>query len=119
SMILYEIENESKGDPISSILFGVPKQAWVTKGYPLDSQTLYNRYYFNQIEETTDINLITVEADVFLNEYDINTLDFRNPIYLQSPYGSAYFKLLKVEYTDSNYPSTVLLQKVVLPDTNR
>jgi len=124
SMNLYTLKEVNgvidKDDIIATLVFGIPAQSWSTDTLmPEDDElTLYKKHYENQIKELTDVNLVVVEAKAYLNESDINRLDFRLPIYLQSPYGSAYFKLLRVEYNNANTPSTVRLQKIVLPDTN-
>lgn len=114
------------GNPRETLYFEVPRRFWngdggfFTTNLQADKERffLFHKYHQKQIKELTDINLMTVSAEVYLNESDISRLDFRVPIYLQSPYGSAYFKLLRVEYNDANVSSAVTLQKVVLPDTN-
>lgn len=114
------------GNPRETLYFEVPRRFWNWDGgfFVTNSQVdkeryfLFYKYHQKQIKELIDVNLMTVDAEVYLNEADISRLDFRIPIYIQSPYGSAYFKLLKVEYNDAEQPSRVSLQKVVLPDTN-
>lgn len=122
--------NFRKGGLMTSLMFGIPANVSATIERDgviqefgaeniLDmSYSLYNNFHRNRIRELTDPNLITMEAEAYLNEGDIARLDFRAPIYIQSPFGSAYFKLLRVEYSDSNSTSRVTLQKVVLPDSN-
>lgn len=106
--------------PIQTLCFGLPRQYWAKDiiGFEYEDQTLYNTFYKIQIRELIDPNLITLSAKAYLNEVDISNLNFRLPIYLKTPYGSAYFKLLKVDYSNSNESSNILLQKIVLPDTN-
>lgn len=113
-----EDEVGRRGAVETTLFFGNPAQFWDGSGFISSNLFLYNKYHQTQIRELTDINLTTINLSIYLSEADINSLDFRNPIYLQSPYGSAYFKLLKVEYSNSNTKSTVTLQKIVLPDTN-
>ena len=76
----------------------------------------FAKYHQNRINELIDPNFVTVEMEMFLNQEDVGGLDFRTPVYIQTPYGSSYFKILKVEYYNSSEPSRVTLQKVVTPD---
>ena len=105
---------------LRTLCFGLPRQYWANDIIPfsLEDKTVYYRHFRTQIRELTDPNLVTINLKVSLNEYDINNLNFRLPIFIRTPYGSAYFKLLKVDYSNSNELSDVLLQKIVLPDTN-
>lgn len=124
SMNLYTLKTVNglvdKDDIVATLVFNIPEQSWSTDTLmPEDDElTLYKKHYESQIKELIDVNLVVVDAQAYLNEADINRLDFRIPIYLQSPYGSAYFKLLRVEYNDANTPASIRLQKIVLPDTN-
>ncbi len=66
-----------------------------------------------QVQELINENLLIMEVKVCLNESDISNLDFSIPIFVNSPYGNSYFKLLELTYTNSNIPSQVKLQKIV------
>ena len=122
SMTLYPIDNRvvNFNSPIKTLNFGLPMQSWsddfIERGF---EQTLFNIHYLKQTLELTDKNLQLIETDVWLNEFDVNQLDFSRPIYIQTPYGAAYFKLVSVNYIDSTTVSKVTMQKIVLPNTNR
>lgn len=72
------------------------------------------KYYRNRISEITNISLKTIECMVQLNVYDLNMLDLKVPIFIDSPYfGAGYFKILEVV---SNYGmpfSKVKLQQII------
>lgn len=102
------------GQIVASLLFGAPKEKYSNEPISNDMPTLYNRYYKNQMNELTDSNLITFKCDAYLNELDIGGLDFRIPVFISSRYGSAYFKLLEITYRNSESPSALKLQKIII-----
>lgn len=98
-----------------SLFFDLPNEYFTSNDILTnDSKTLYKQYHQQQIKDITDDNLIILEAKAFLCELDIEKLDFRKPIFIQSPNGNSYFKLLEVEYINSSTTSNVKLQKIVL-----
>ena len=113
---MFELADASK-EMINSILFGLPSQYYLFSQNVTDdnSITLYEQYHQKQIMNLIDENIMIIEFQAFLNEMDISNLDFRIPIYIQTPYGNSYFKLLEVEYTNNKYPSTVKAMKIVTP----
>jgi hypothetical protein len=75
----------------------------------------YQNYFINQITELTDENVIFVECDVYLSEFDIGNLDLSVPVYIQTGNNNgAYFKIINVEYENKDLPSKVKLQKIVI-----
>lgn len=99
--------------PLKDLNFASPKEYYfyTTSSYT-DLPTAYNNY-IAQITELTNPNLFTVECQVLLNEVDIANLDLKVPVFIDlQKYGYSYFKVLKVEYTNSKTTSTVTLQKI-------
>lgn len=75
----------------------------------------YTNYYINQVTELTDENVIFVDCDVYLTEFDIANLDLSVPVYIQTGNNNgAYFKIINVEYENKDLPSRVKLQKIVI-----
>lgn len=64
-------------------------------------------------EEYYDFGLIVAEFSAHLHENDISNLDFRKPIFIETPYGNAYFKLINVEYRNSETISKIRVMKIV------
>lgn len=102
------------GQIVASLLFGAPKEKYSNEPISNDMPTLYTRYYKNQMNELTESNLITLKCDAYLNELDIGELDFRTPVFISSRYGSAYFKVLEITYRNSESPSALKLQKIII-----
>ncbi|MBN9295375.1 MAG: hypothetical protein J0I41_00120 [Filimonas sp.] len=102
--------------PLYSLNFSRPKEYYFNVNSEYENAiTLYSENYINQISELTNINLFTLEVDVFLNEIDITSLDLRTPVFIDGgELGHAYFKVLSVEYSNNQQSSTVLLQKIVI-----
>src|SRR5690606_10287144 len=97
-----------------TLLFDLPLEYLTTDNITEnDSITIYSKYHKRQIQDLTDNNLIIMECNIYLNENDISNLDFQIPIYIQTKYGNSYFKLLEVEYTNSNVASLVKMMKIV------
>jgi len=87
--------------------FSNPSEVFYTNGgiinsYGSGKKNLYDRYYADQITEMTDSNTRIIETTAYLNENDIQNLDFKVPIFFNSVLGHNYFKLLSVEYSNSN-----------------
>lgn len=114
-----EYTQTSSGDFID-IVWTTPNQVYYTTGGIINNsskKTLYDYYYADQIEELLDSNTRIITAPVWLNENDIQNLDFRVPIYFDSVLGHNYFKLLSVEYSNKNQPATVTFQTTYLKDS--
>jgi len=109
---MIKVENNVITD---SLLFGLPNEIFTNNFIPKDtSHTLFNKHYQYQVKELINSELLILEIDVLLNEIDINNLDFKNMVYLNnSKYGNAYFKLLEVDYKNSQTTSKVKLQKII------
>lgn len=121
SMIKHSISSGVLGSITESIMFGLPQQYWGSDilSFDNESKTLYYTYFQERIRELIDPNLITVDFKIRLTEMDINNLDFRIPVKIDSPYGSTLFKLNTIEYGGSEKESTVTLQKIVSYNTNQ
>ncbi|WP_326980845.1 hypothetical protein U0033_26585 [Chitinophaga sancti] len=100
--------------PLTSLNFGNPKEVYFLAGSEyVNVPNLYNTYYINQTSELTNINLTTFEVGVNLNAVDITNLDLRVPVFINmGQYGHAYFKILNLEYTESEVITTVTLQRI-------
>ncbi len=79
-----------------------------------DTPNLYSRFYDAQIKELTDLNNVLFQANCLLSEVDISNLDMRNPIFIDTPDGNTYLKILEVDYSNRLDTSTVKFQKVNL-----
>lgn len=99
---------------VSDLNFGLAKEYF--SGVDSTIYTTPNLYsnYQNLIKELNDPNFLTVEFDMLLNEVDISNLDFKKPIYISTPNGDSYFKLLEVNYFNSGELSNVKLQKIIV-----
>jgi len=111
-----EYTTTTTGDFVD-LLFSVPSQVFYTNGGIVNSignKTLYDYYYANQINELLDSNTRIIETTAYLNENDIQQLDFTKPIFFDSVLGHNYFKLLSVDYSNKNTPATIRLQTCLL-----
>jgi len=111
------------GNEFVDLTFGNPFEVYYTSGgtlvsYGSGKKNLYDRYYANQIAELMDKNSRIITVTAYLNEIDIQNLDFRTPVYFNSILGNNYFKVLKVEYSNSQTPATITLQTAYIYDTN-
>ncbi|WP_316841373.1 hypothetical protein [Pedobacter gandavensis] len=71
--------------------------------------------YINQITELTNPNVIYVECKAYLTPNDINNLDLKIPVFIDTgTNGYAYFKVLEVSYTSSDSPTNLKLQKIAI-----
>ena len=102
------------GSPVFDIHFNSPNEYYFVQDSDYKNvPNSYNEYYINEVTELTNPNVVYVECSAYLNSVDISSLDLKIPIYINmGSMNGAYFKLLKVEYTDSNTPSRILLQKI-------
>jgi hypothetical protein len=102
--------------PIETLNFGRSKEYFFpADGNYINADTAYTSYYKNQITELTNVNMFTIEAQVWLNEFDISNLDLKVPVFIDlGDFGHAYFKILKVEYNDNKTSSLCTFQKIYL-----
>jgi len=103
--------------PSNDIHFNQPKEIYFQNVNNLFNNlpNSYTNYFINQVTELTDENVIFVECDVYLTEFDINNLDLSVPVYIQTGNNNgAYFKIINVEYENKDLPSKVKLQKIVI-----
>lgn len=70
--------------------------------------------YQKQLQELSHADNVTVECNILLNETDISNLDLKIPVWIDTPNGNAYFKVISVEYSNNTEPSFVKLQKINL-----
>lgn len=111
----HEFLLDGSGQPIKVFNFGRPAlyYAEVTEAF-INAPTLYTLHWIDLVSEISDINLFTIEAEVYLNAVDINNLSLKLPILLDlQKFGCEYFKIISVEYPGGNTTSTVNLQKIV------
>lgn len=108
------IEKPINSQPIKSILtFGLPTEFLTTEIVTNDAYTLYQRFHHQQLVELNNSNLMLLEGEFLLNENDVSMLDFTTPIYLETQFGGAHWKLLELEYRNNTTTSKVKLQKIV------
>ena len=80
------------------------------------SNTLFQDFYQNQIEEYNDGNTAAIELSGYLNEIDISNLNFKTPVFIDAPNGSGYYKLLSLDYGNNAQLTNITLQKIYLKD---
>ncbi|MCX2474088.1 DUF5977 domain-containing protein [Pedobacter sp. MC2016-05] len=95
--------------------FNTPNEIFYTQNQTPDY--IYPSLYFDQIREFNDSNTAIVDARVLVNEIDVANLDFKTPIYFDSPTGDGYFKLIKLEYGSSGTSSIASFQKIFLAES--
>ena len=99
-----------------TLLFELPQLYFTDTDKPNDySIGLYERYHKQQLNNIIDNNIHIAEFQAYLNETDISDISntFQKPIFIQSRYGNSYYKLLEVEYINSNTASRIKLMKIV------
>lgn len=102
---------DSNDNIVTTLFFDNPIEAYDSNTG--SQNTLFNLHYLNQLRELNNSNLMLLEGDFLLNENDISTLNFTTPIYLETQFGGAYWKLLELEYRNNYTTSKVKLQKIV------
>lgn len=104
----------SGGTALCDLHFGNPTEVFYQDGIDIElAQNSFSNYR-NQIKELQNPNVTYVECEAYLNEEDISNLDLSVPIFIDlGSIGHSYWKVLKVDYTNSNSTSTVQLQKVI------
>jgi len=102
--------------PVHDLHFGRPNEVYfpATVAHS-NAETAYTRYYSNQVTELTNPNIKVIECDCVLNEFDINNLDLKTPVFVDmGENGHGYFKVLSVDYISKNHTSRVVLQQIIL-----
>jgi len=83
-------------DPINPTLdinFGLPAELYYqAKGQSITDNNLFNAYYSSQYDEITDKDSKVVDMYLNLNPADIQSLDFRNEVYI----AGQYYRLVEV-----------------------
>jgi hypothetical protein len=105
---------DSTGKPIEDLSWGRSKEYFciINEDY-LNLDFAYGAYYRNQITEMTNVNLMIIEANIKLDEIDISNLNLKTPVFIDlGENGHGYFKVLEVEYQNSELLSKVTLQKI-------
>src|SRR5690606_4623267 len=97
----------------NTLLWDIPNEYFTQEITTDESLTLYTKYHRNQLNSLIDDNLIVAEFSAHLHENDISNLDFRKPIFIETPHGNAYFKLLEVIYSNSNTNCKIKVMKIV------
>jgi hypothetical protein len=98
-----------------NLLFGLPKEVYAPVGSNIfDLPTIYNDFYENQLIELNDNNVFIIELNVMLTASDISNLDMRTPVFINTKNGGAYFKIISIDYYNSQQASDVKLQKIIL-----
>lgn len=103
----------SSNEILDTLFWDIPSEFFTQEITQDESLTLYNKYHKNQLKSLIDDNLIVAEFSAHLHENDISNLDFRKPIFIETPYGYAYFKLINVEYRNSETISKIRVMKIV------
>lgn len=99
--------------PLSSLQWARPREVYFTADdnyYFLP--TLYTDYYRNQVSELTNSNLFVIDCKVLLSEFDMANFDFKVPVFISTPQGNSYFKVIQVSWKDSKTPASVKLQSI-------
>jgi hypothetical protein len=78
--------------------------------FNLEWEYLYKRFYESLFNGITD-NILKIELDFRLTEFDIQDFDFSIPIYLQNPSGYYYVQEIK-DFTSSRESTSVELLRI-------
>jgi len=99
---------------VRDLNFGKAKEYYFTANQNI--QTIpdgYTIFYKDQIEEMNDLNLSLFNGDFLLSPTDISNLDLKIPVYINTPWGGNYYKIVNVEYNNRFEPSNLQLQLIV------
>jgi hypothetical protein len=101
------------GTVITDLHFNRPLEYYFNASESHNSSDNSYSCYINQVTELTNPNVVFLEAQFNLNEVDISNLDLRVPIYLSvDDMNGAYFKIISLEYSGHESPSTAMLQRI-------
>jgi hypothetical protein len=101
----YAGEVDHPTTPTLSLDFGIPREVYydIAQTSQYTDNTLYNKYYSQWIAEISDRNSKILTAYFYLEPKDIESLDFRNKIFLEGN----YYRLNKIyDYDPVNVKTT-------------
>jgi len=107
--VVYTSPNEANSTQSANIPFaGFHEQSFLD--FNLEWQFLYETFYQSLIQGITN-NILKIELDFRLTEFDIQDFDFSIPIYLENPSGLYYVQEIK-DFTSSSESTSVELLRI-------
>ena len=107
--VIYTSPNEANTTQSSGIPFaGFHKQTFLSSN--LEWKYLYETFYQSLIQGITN-NILKIELDFRLTEFDLQDFDFSIPIYLENPSGYYYVQEIK-DFTSSSESTSVELLRI-------
>lgn len=107
--VIYSSFDEANVTQNTNIPFlGFEEQSFQT--FNFEWQYLYEKFYQNLFNGITN-NILKVELDFRLTEFDIQDFDFSIPIYLENPSGFYYVQEIK-DFTSSSESTSVELLRI-------
>ena len=107
--VIYTAPNEANTTESSGIPFaGFHQQSFLS--FNLEWDFLYETFYQSLIQGITN-NILKIELDFRLTEFDIQDFDFSIPIYLENPSGLYYVQEIK-DFTSSSESTSVELLRI-------
>lgn len=107
--VIYTSPNEANSTETVNIPFaGFHEQSFLD--FNLEWQFLYETFYQSLIQGITN-NILKIELDFRLTEFDIQDFDFSIPIYLENPSGFYYVQEIK-DFTSSSESTSVELLRI-------
>lgn len=77
-----------------------------------DGITLYKKYHEKQLIELNDNNIFIMKLKAHLTDIDIQSIDLRLPIYISNDNSNGFFRIIEINYTNSDNLSDLILQKI-------
>jgi hypothetical protein len=109
SAVIYTSPNEANSTQSANIPFaGFHEQSFLN--FNLEWKYLYETFYQSLIQGITN-NILKIELDFRLTEFDIQDFDFSIPIYLENPSGFYYVQEIK-DFTSSKESTSVELLRI-------
>ena len=109
SEVIYTAPNEANTIESINVPFaGFHEQDFLD--FNLEWQFLYETFYQSLIQGITN-NILKIELDFRLTEFDIQDFDFSIPIYLENPSGLYYVQEIK-DFTSSSESTSVELLRI-------
>ena len=107
--VIYTAPNEANTTQSSGIPFaGFHKQSFLN--FNLEWKNLYEKFYQSLIQGITN-NILKIELDFRLTEFDLQDFDFSIPVYLENPSGFYYVQEIK-DFTSSKESTSVELLRI-------
>jgi hypothetical protein len=107
--VIYTAPNEGNTTQTTGIPFaGFHKQTFLSIN--LEWKYLYETFYRSLIQGITN-NILKIELDFRLTEFDIQDFDFSIPVYLENPSGYYYVQEIK-DFTSSKESTSVELLRI-------